>query len=168
MLIGELGAVLSLPQPARCPLGAAASSAKHAQPLATCASKMVGTAVVSPSEREKAGLEASAAASRWSIFTHHGHVLLFLAGNLDARVRDIAQAVGVTQRTAHVILRDLRAAGYITSTTSGRRNNYRLVGGTPLHHPAEARLTVADLLDIAKRSQGIPEEPGPDRPRFVF
>ena len=110
-------------------------------------------------------MEASAAAPRWSVFTHHGHVLLYLAANSDARVRDIAEAVGVTQRTAQVMLRDLRDAGYVTSTSEGRRNHYRIAGSARLHHPGEAGLTVGAVVELATRHLPALES---DQRRLVF
>ena len=110
-------------------------------------------------------LEPPAAAPRWSIFTNHGHVLLFLAANPDARIRDIADATGITQRTTQVMLNDLKDAGYITTTSTGRRNHYRLARDMPLHHPAEAGLTVNTVLEVATRSSAQPDS---DQPRLVF
>ena len=107
----------------------------------------------------------AAAVPRWSVFTHHGHVLLFLARNPDARVRDIAQAVGVTPRTTQVILRDLRDAAYITSPIEGRRSHYAVVDDTPLRHAAETGLTVGAVAQLATRRSPASDL---DRPRFVF
>ena len=35
----------------------------------------------------------------WTLLTGHGHVLVEIARNPDARIRDISPAVGLTERT---------------------------------------------------------------------
>src|SRR5262249_1877101 len=60
----------------------------------------------------------------WTLLTGHGHVLVEIARNPRARIRDISAAAGVTERTAQAIVSDLEAAGYITRTRIGRRTRY--------------------------------------------
>ena len=48
---------------------------------------------------------------KWTFLTNHGHVLVFVHRNPDARVRDIASAVGITERAAQTILSDLEDDG---------------------------------------------------------
>ena len=72
-------------------------------------------------------------AKQWTFLSNHGHVLIFLAQNPQARIRDIAAAVGITERSAQIILADLEAAGYLTKIKVGRRN-HRL----PIERKAEA------------------------------
>lgn len=96
----------------------------------------------------RADLPGSAARTAWTFLTNHGHVLIFIARNPDARVRDIAASVGITERSAHSILRDLARAGYITPEKVGRRNTYRLHSDVAFRHPAEADRTVGELLKI--------------------
>ena len=52
--------------------------------------------------------------SRWTLLTGHGHVLVEIARNPTARIRDIAAAAGITERTAQSIVADLEAAGYLS------------------------------------------------------
>jgi len=103
-------------------------------------------------------LEASAATPRWSVFTNHGHVLIFVAGNPDARVREIAEAVGVTERATQAMLHDLKEAGYVTATHKGRRNHYTILGDARLRHPVERGVTVGDLVGLVERAAKSPEE----------
>jgi hypothetical protein len=56
-----------------------------------------------------------------NVLTGHGHVLVEIARNPDARIRDISPAVGLTERTVQGIVADLEAAGYLTRTRVGRR-----------------------------------------------
>ena len=90
------------------------------------------------------------AAPGWTFLSNHGHVLVALSRDPDARVRDIAAVVGITERSAHAILRDLEDAGYVTKEKVGRRNAYRLHPDLRLRHPAGAATAVRDLLAIFK------------------
>lgn len=84
----------------------------------------------------------------WTVLTNHGHALVYLSRNPDARVRDIAEAVGITERATQTILADLIDAGYVTATRVGRRNTYRVHTDRALRHPAEAEHSVGELLAI--------------------
>jgi DNA-binding MarR family transcriptional regulator len=57
----------------------------------------------------------------WTFLTNHAHVLVCIAGDPNARVRDIAARVGITERAVARILFDLEDAGYIVRTRDGRR-----------------------------------------------
>ncbi|WP_395693413.1 helix-turn-helix transcriptional regulator [Nocardioides sp.] len=93
---------------------------------------------------------ATGAAHGWTFLSNHGHVLVALSRDPDARVREIAEVVGITERAAHAILRDLEDAGYVTKEKVGRRNAYGLHTDLRLRHPAEADTAVRDLLAIFK------------------
>jgi len=82
----------------------------------------------------------------WTFLTNHAHVLLVVRRDPHARLREIADAVGVTQRAVQLILGDLETAGYLSRTRVGRRNEYAVLGG-PLRHPLEHGRAVDDLLD---------------------
>ena len=61
----------------------------------------------------------------WTLLTGHGHVLVEIARNPEARIRDISAAGGLTERTVQAIVADLEAAGYITRSRTGRRTGTR-------------------------------------------
>ena len=82
----------------------------------------------------------------WTFFTNHGHVLVCLAGDSDLRTRDVAELVGITERSAQAIISDLVEAGYVTRIKEGRRNRYEVHGDIPLRHPLEQDHTVGELL----------------------
>ena len=64
----------------------------------------------------------------------------------EARLRDVAASVGITERTAASIVRDLEEAGYLTRTRRGRRNHYEVHGELPLRHERHRHRTVGDLI----------------------
>jgi DNA-binding MarR family transcriptional regulator len=73
----------------------------------------------------------------WTLLTGHGHVLVEIARNPQARMRDISEAVGLTERTVQAIVADLAAEGYLTRTRSGRRNLYTVNAQSLFRHPAQ-------------------------------
>ena len=85
---------------------------------------------------------------RWSLLTNHGHVLACIAAEPDARLRDIAETVGITERTAAQIVTDLEQAGYLTKTRVGRRNRYEPDGERRVRTPGRSSMTVAQLLGV--------------------
>jgi DNA-binding IclR family transcriptional regulator len=82
----------------------------------------------------------------WTFLTHHAHVLLAVAQDNDVTVRDIADVVGISTRSAVSILNDLEASGYLRRERRGRRNHYELDPERPLRHPSNAARSVDDLL----------------------
>ena len=84
----------------------------------------------------------------WTFLTNHGHVLLQLARDPGLRLRDLADRVGITERSAQKIVTELEVAGYLTKTRTGRRNVYRLDPDLRFRHPLEADHRVGELLDL--------------------
>lgn len=89
----------------------------------------------------------------WTFFSNHGHVLVCLARNSGARLRDVAQSVGITERAVQKIVRDLQQAGYLTITKRGRCNRYRINRRKGLRHPLESRCSVSKLLALVAKAQ---------------
>lgn len=87
------------------------------------------------------------AAASWTFLSNHAHVLLCVARDPDARVRDMAEAVGITERAVQRILGELVEAGVLVRQRVGRRNHYEIEGSTPLRHPLESSHTVSELLE---------------------
>jgi DNA-binding Lrp family transcriptional regulator len=82
----------------------------------------------------------------WTFLTNHTHVLLCIARDPDVRLRDVATAVGITERAVQLIVQDLEQEGYLRRTRVGRRNHYDLDVALPLRHPLERDHQVGDLL----------------------
>ncbi len=93
-------------------------------------------------------------AHTWTFLSNHGHVLLAVVEDPDARIRDIAERVGITERAAQLIIGDLVEAGYVERTRVGRRNSYRIAEQRPFRHPAESGRFVDDLVAIFRREPG--------------
>jgi DNA-binding MarR family transcriptional regulator len=85
---------------------------------------------------------------RWDFLTNHAHVLVCVAGDPGIRLRDIATAVGITERAAHRIVSELVDEGYLLRERQGRRNRYQIVPELPLRHPLAEEREVGDLLEV--------------------
>jgi len=84
----------------------------------------------------------------WTLLTGHGHVLVEIARNPDARIRDISAVVGLTDRTVQAIVADLEAAGYLTRTRTGRRTRYSVNHDSLFRHSAQEGLRVGPFLEL--------------------
>ncbi len=99
---------------------------------------------------------------RWTLLTNHGTALLFIAERPESTVREVAEWVGVSERSAARILADLRSAGYLRATRRGRRNSYRVDLSRRLRHPRASDRSLRDLLtgllDDPREAAGALEE----------
>jgi hypothetical protein len=84
----------------------------------------------------------------WSFLTNYAQVILCIAHDPRVRLREIGEAVGITERAAHRIVVELAAAGYISRTRNGRRNHYTIESDLPLPDPLARGQKVGDLLAI--------------------
>jgi predicted transcriptional regulator len=91
----------------------------------------------------------------WTFLSNHGHVLVALASDPNARMRDVALSVGITERAVQLIVRDLHQAGYLEVQRVGRRNTYRVVTTRPLRHPLEQHANIGDFLSVLRRTGAI-------------
>ena len=84
--------------------------------------------------------------TRWTFVTNHGLVLSYISHNPSHTAREIANDVGITERTTHKIISDLEDAGYVERRRTGRRNVYAVDPGLPLRHHSKQDILVEDLL----------------------
>jgi DNA-binding transcriptional ArsR family regulator len=91
---------------------------------------------------------ARAGGPQWTFLTNYGHVFLCLAKDPGSRLRDVAAAVGITERAVQRIVADLEEAGYLRRSREGRRNAYEVDPDRPLRHPVESHQAVRSLLAL--------------------
>ena len=84
----------------------------------------------------------------WSFLTNHAQVLLCIAHDPGVRLREIGDAVGITERAAHRIVAELADAGYISRKRTGRRNHYTIKSHLPLPDPLAREQRIGDLLAV--------------------
>ena len=88
------------------------------------------------------------AMGEWSFLTNHGRALLCIAHDPGVRLRDLAAALDVTERTAYGLVVDLTDAGYVVKNKDGRRNRYEIQGHVPLRDTIGRERTIGEVLDL--------------------
>jgi DNA-binding IclR family transcriptional regulator len=88
------------------------------------------------------------ATQQWGFLTNHAQVLVCIARDPEARLRDIGERVGITERAAHRVVADLVSAGYVTRQREGRRNRYTLNEHLALPDTIARKGNVGELLGI--------------------
>ena len=113
---------------------------------------------------DAAVFETGPEAPRCPFLTNDFLVLLSVARDPDVRVRDVARAVGITERATLAILKQVCEEGYLERLRVGRRTHYRVCRDVRLRHPLVAAHTVGTLIDALEG--GEIERPPP--PRLVY
>ena len=91
---------------------------------------------------------------KWTFITNHGLVLSYIFHNTTSTAREIANYIGVTERTTHKIISDLEDEGYIKRNKIGRRNVYNVDPQLPLRHHKKTDIMVEDLLESLTIASG--------------
>jgi DNA-binding IclR family transcriptional regulator len=95
---------------------------------------------------------AESGPSSWSFLTNHAQVLICIAHDPGIRLREIGEAVGITERAAHRIVAELADAGYISRRRNGRRNQYTIKSHLPLPDSVAREQKIGDLLAVLGRA----------------
>ena len=102
----------------------------------------------------------------WSFLTNHARVLLCIAHDPGARLRDIAASLGITERSAHGIVTDLAEAGYVIRQKDGRRNRYRIQVCLPVPEPGTREPAIGEILALfAAPGRPAPPQAAGTRPQ---
>lgn len=83
----------------------------------------------------------------WGFVTNYGLVLAAIAKKPSSTAREIGDDVGITERTAHKIINDLKAEGYVVKTKVGRQNEYQIKPDMPMKNGPSAA-SVRELLSM--------------------
>ena len=86
--------------------------------------------------------------AEWNFLTNHGRALLCIAHDPGVRLRDIAEELGITERTAFGIVADLTLAGYVTKDRDGRRNSYEIQVQQPLKESIGREVAIGEVLEL--------------------
>ncbi len=109
------------------------------------------------SGRKKAAAKASRTKGsgddgpKWTFLSNHTHVLICLHRDPDLTLREVANLVGITERSVQRILGELEEAGYVRRERKGLRNHYRFRLSAPLRHPIESHRRIGDLVDMIEQ-----------------
>ena len=101
--------------------------------------------------------------AEWGFLTNHARVLLHIAHDPGARLRDIAASLGITERRAHGIITDLAEAGYVITQKDGRRNRYQVQAHLPVPEPGTREPAIGEVVALFATRQRT--GPGPAHAR---
>jgi DNA-binding IclR family transcriptional regulator len=98
----------------------------------------------------------------WQFVTNHTQVMLCIARDPEVRLRDVAEAVGITVGSAQRILADLIQAGFVERERHGRRNRYTVNRDSPmLRHAAQDGQEIGGLLELLRLEDRAESPPHP-------
>src|SRR5215210_1721159 len=108
-------------------------------------------------------------AKPWTVLSNHGIALVCVAREPGMRMRDIADCMGVSDRTAFGVVDDLVEEGYLRRSKDGNRNRYEVNPEAPLRHPTMEGHWVGEILAVivpeSMRGRRPPsEKAAPDTP----
>ena len=83
----------------------------------------------------------------WTFLSNHAHVLICIAKDPEIRLSEIAEFVGIRERTVHRIVHELSDDGYISVIKDGRKNSYEINLNRPLRHPLEASHNIQVIIE---------------------
>ena len=86
--------------------------------------------------------------NKWTFITNHAAVLTLLDRAEHLTSREIALALGITERSVARIIKDLEAEGYITKRKEGRENRYIVNKDLPLRRVDQREVHVRELLQL--------------------
>lgn len=86
----------------------------------------------------------------WTFITKHAVALSLIIGQPNITGRELADRMGVTERTVRKILTDLNSNGYIEKKRNGKGMNYRVIENLPLRQKSYRDVEVGSLLDLLR------------------
>ena len=86
----------------------------------------------------------------WTFLTNHSHVLYFLSEDPELVLREIAEKVGITERSVQRIVKELEQEGFLQKERVGRRNRYKLILKRELRHELEKHTTIEDIINVLR------------------
>jgi hypothetical protein len=88
----------------------------------------------------------------WPLLDSRSTLFLYIASNPQSTMRQMSRAVGLTESHIAKIIHELREAGSLEATRSGRRNTYSVNRSAPLHLPMLGHVTLDELHDLLAES----------------
>jgi DNA-binding Lrp family transcriptional regulator len=89
--------------------------------------------------------------ARWDFLTNHALVLIHVIDHPRSTLREIATAVGITERATLSILRALEEDGIISRVKEGRRNRYWVNFGALLRHRRQGPYSLEEIASALVR-----------------
>ena len=83
----------------------------------------------------------------WTFLTNHAVVLFFLAIHPLITGRELANMIGITERSIRSIIFDLESEGYIQKSREGKQLRYEIDPDLPFRHTSQRNKAVRILLE---------------------
>jgi DNA-binding MarR family transcriptional regulator len=110
--------------------------------------------------------------SRWGLLSNHALVLIHVVEHPSSTLREIADAVGVTDRAANSLLRAIEQDGIIARNKVGRKNVYSVDLEALMKHRSYGRFSIgqiaAALIALAGRDFQAELPPGLEATRALL
>ena len=84
----------------------------------------------------------------WNLMATHGIVLFYIAANPESTMRQMSEALELTERRIAQVVRELSEAGYVSVTRTGRRNSYSVNPEAPFRHPTLSQITLGRFVEM--------------------
>lgn len=91
--------------------------------------------------------------TKWTFFTNYSHVLFFLYFHPELPLKEVALAVGITERAVQRIVKNLEDSGVLIKEKIGRQNHYKVKKDFHLRHQLESHRTIGELLGFIQNSE---------------
>jgi predicted transcriptional regulator len=86
--------------------------------------------------------------NHWNLMATHGIVLFYIAANPDTTMRQMSEALDLTERRIAQVVRDLADSDYIEVTRNGRRNSYTVNPDAQFRHPTLSHLRLGKFVSV--------------------
>ena len=96
---------------------------------------------------------------KWGFLTNHAVVLIHVFENPRSTLREISQAVGITERAALSILRQLEEEECVTRVKEGRRNRYTVHLTAAMAHRTQGPYTIQQIVAALSSLLGYRQRP---------
>jgi hypothetical protein len=84
----------------------------------------------------------------WNLMATHGIVLFYIAANPDSTMRQMSEALNLTERRIAQVVRDLADGDYLTVMRNGRRNSYSVNPDAQFRHPTLSHITLGKFVEM--------------------
>jgi len=91
--------------------------------------------------------------AKWGLLTNHARALICIAHDPGVRLRHIAAALDITERSAHTIVSELIEVGYVIKEKHGRRNRYQIQEQSPWRESAGPGQSIGEILDVLVKAR---------------
>jgi Mn-dependent DtxR family transcriptional regulator len=86
--------------------------------------------------------------AEWTFLTLHAAVLSLISMNPRRKGTELADELGVTERTVRKVIADLCSAGYISIRKEGRGNLYEINHDLKLRQDTHREIAIGNLLKV--------------------